>query len=287
MESVVDKGNNSVAWEAVIEARFNGCSIPIKNFVLDLIKAKTIREKKLREQRFTEDFGILCSAQSIGADYYEASGQMPDEDVLRALHQNGYAPPPEDYIACIFYDLEDYHAHILVETEDRANEALEKEKDSQAERQKVLAEIERKAATGTLPFLLFAPFTREKSAPSVRGNDIAELCHDPISDTEKLRRYAKYQVACALVGEREDMIRHQDINYRRLSIALGVNVETGKILNHSFIFEILGGNEDFKTKEDVTESKIYEKWEHIIYPPKVKKEREQYLKEVLSAGQQT
>lgn len=287
MESVVDKGNNSTAWEAVIETRLNGYSIPIKNFVLDLIKVKTIREKRLREQRFAEDFGILCSAQSIGADYYEASGQMPDEDVLRALHQNGYAPPPEDYIACIFYDLEDYHAHILVETKDRANEALEKEKDSRAERQKVLAEIEQKTAAGALPFLLFAPFTREKSAPEARCNDIAKLCHDSITDKEIIKRYAKYQVACALVEEREDMIRHQDINYRRLSIALGVNVETGKILNHSFIFEILGGNKDFKTKEDVIESKIYEKWEHIIYPPKVKNERERYLKEVLLAGQQT
>src|SRR3989344_499970 len=120
MEPAVLEKPVAPVMQDVIEAHFDGNHENAQIYLVALNKAKKAEAKKARAAEFKRQSEIFHHAQNIGATYYEASKKLPGPEVLNALYENGYAPAPEEYLSGIFYDLEDYHAHILLEVEDRA-----------------------------------------------------------------------------------------------------------------------------------------------------------------------
>src|SRR3989344_2805091 len=118
MEPAVLEKPVAPVMQDVIEAHFDGNHENAQIYLVALNKAKKAEAKKARAAEFKRQSEIFHHAQNIGATYYEASKKLPGPEVLNALYENGYAPAPEEYLSGIFYDLEDYHAHILLEVED-------------------------------------------------------------------------------------------------------------------------------------------------------------------------
>lgn len=121
MEVVADVPAANIRQD-IIETHFGGDYRIAEAYLGALNKANEIRRKKGRQEQRKRQAQIFFEAQSIGADYYEASKKIPDVNVMQALHHNGYGPNPADYLGEIFYDLEDFQSHVVQTAQDRAEE---------------------------------------------------------------------------------------------------------------------------------------------------------------------
>ncbi len=245
---------------------------------------KAERERELKQQEWSRQHSIFVAATSIGADYFEATGKMPDESVLDNLFSNDYTSYDSKDIleSGVFYDWNDYLSFVEQKQKDRLSE------DEMGKKQ-ILSEIAKMIDSGELPFIFVAdiePYKSEEKLAKIENdgqrslNDTKRLTGVLADSDELTRRFAKYQIASELVIEKEDekgshSRRLQNINTRRLNIALGVNIDTGKILNHAFVQEIKGSN-NLLSIDDIKNSDIYQKWYDVLHL----KERQQYLDEL-------
>lgn len=248
-------------------------------------QAQEIRERKARFDQRREQWHILRDAQTIGADYYQASGELPSLPVLESLSRNGYCPPPDQFLGIIFYDLDDYHAHVLTEAEHRVKEESQQESQAQARKEDVLSAIDEGLSLGILPEVIFHHFNRERSEESQKVRDLAVFTEKELDETERIVRYAKYRIASELVVEKEVAKRPKDIEAQRISIAIGVYLDTNRIAQKSFLQRILASNVDLGSIDLIKETAVYENWSPYLEVDNDElRDRQKYLESLLAAA---
>ncbi len=260
----------------------------LNGFKVATASIKTARESELKQQEWNRQHAVFVSATSVGADYLESTGAPPSEAVMDILQLNDYSPYTSQDIlqSGVFYDWKDYLSFVEQKQKDRLSE-------DEMGKEQILSEVAIMIDNGDLPFIFVAdlePYKSEEKQAKIENdgqksiNDTKRLTGAIADRDELIKRFARYQIATELVIEKEDekgshSRRLQNINIRRLNIALGVNIDTGKILNHAFVQEIKGSN-NLLSIEDIKNSEIYQKWYDVLHPV----ERKKYLEDLEEAG---
>ncbi len=284
MGSTVSERPAAEAPQDVIEAPFEHATEQATIIDRSLQKAAQVRQKKERIEEMKRQWNVLQNAQSIGADYYEASGELPSEEVLLRLHVNGYAPAPADYLTGIFLDLDDYHSHVLTEVQERIDTAQRADAEEEADRQKMLSRIQEEAEAGILPMVLFAHFDKLKVENAPRSKKKSLLSHGVLSDDEVIDRYARYKIVSELIVERDDQKKRLDVHEHRLGVVLGIFVTTGMLDLKSFLKRVQDSNSDLVDVESIKDLPVYQYWARYLSDNEEARDRKKYLQEVLAAA---
>jgi hypothetical protein len=227
-------------------------------------RAQVVRSQIERQRQFAEDFAIMRTTEEIGGHYYIASNKLPKIDNLEQLHKTGYLPPSDVYIGRLFYDLEDFHNHILqwqAEYQERLNQEAQKD-------QEFVDQINELVASGEVPAKLFGHFETIAVQGRGRSHRKAKFTSQELSNTEKIKRYAKYTIAQEVIDPKY-YTSSMDIEIRRLSVATGVNLDKNskfpmKVLSHAFGHEVIIGVSNLANKEELRGSVIYQKWIDVL-----------------------
>lgn len=198
---------------------------------------------------------IFESAEQVGADYIEACGVLPTEEVMAALQTSGFTDYSTEEIMEVFHDWEDFQTFAEAKSIDRVEQ-----------KRQLAAQVRQKIEDGELPLLLAADYCNKSSRALLTGGQV--------DDIELISRYARYNLSDEFIEE------EPGDNYMptKLAIALSIDSESGKVTNRP-LGELLASKSQ-SARRDIEQSSIYREWYYFLFP----KNRKTYLKELLAAS---
>lgn len=203
--------------------------IDLSRNILDSLPVLRQTKPKLDPERAAQQL-LFDEVTRLAGDWLEASGGQPiAQNQYDNLFSLGYASHSSEDILKVFHDWQDYQ---LVSCDFLA---YRREKRQQRDSE-LLDRVQAEVVAGSLPtILLYGTDRHDEKSPTSRSNgELRMLLRYEFSghkapDQVILERYSRYTVADHLLKSSSD--EKQISNGRKINIALGFNVDTGKALS--------------------------------------------------------
>jgi hypothetical protein len=208
-------------------------------------KTKSAEQKKREYNTFYDSIGI-------GTDFLHATDGAPLEvENYTALYDSGLATYSTEEVLTVFDDWPEFQSFV---SQHYSDDVWERWKD----KQQILGDIRSRALpTGLL----------NKVVPSAEAGR-SEFADELVSPDEQIQRYYRYELARRMLSANTEPDRI-------VSIAVGMNIKTGRSHSTSYASEITKSSQIIKA-EDVEMAALDTGLFDYIYP----EVRESYLKEV-------
>ncbi len=246
---------------------YSPMSRPDSHSVLANEKIKSKEEIKRRNY----EYDVFYSTRAIGVDFsFATDGAEAATSHIDALHEHGLSTYSSEDILAVFENWQEYQDFVKTQYSDELW-------DRWRENQQTITELRESG----LPPVLMMEFERATSdehqakldAKTAKiKNDIAIFGDKQASPSELLKRYRRHQLSSKLLQNTDLKVDREN---RLVSLAIGVNIETGKLHQSSFVGELTKSSSILTTEEIETvalDMGIYDE----IYPEL----RANYLKDV-------